>query len=103
MTALPPAPWTWRRIDPGLVYDRTTPERDADSVLDASLRQPAGEQGWALVAADGTEVLSFDGGYGSPEVAGGLPGPVADLLARAPELAERVRELEDQLRALRGR
>ncbi|MBM7805040.1 hypothetical protein JOD57_000877 [Geodermatophilus bullaregiensis] len=49
-----------------------------------------------MVAADGTPLLWSESGFASPEVAGGLPGPIADLLARAPELAERVRQLKER-------
>lgn len=86
----PPGPWRWIRLDPGVLYDRQTPERDADSVLDAGLRQPAGDRGWGLVDADGNVLLAAAGGWASPELAGGTAfspdHPLARLLARAGEI-----------------
>ena len=87
---VPPGPWRWIRLDPGRVYDRRTAEQDAALGRDAGLRQPAGERGWGLVDAGGDIVLSVDGGWGSPELAGGTAfspdQPVAQLLARAWEI-----------------
>ncbi|WP_139173766.1 hypothetical protein [Geodermatophilus telluris] len=87
---VPPGPWRWIRLDPGRVYDRRTPAQDAALGLDAGLRQPAGERGWGLIDAGGDAVLSVDGGWGSPELAGGAAfspdHPVAQLLARASEI-----------------
>jgi hypothetical protein len=89
--SVPPGPWRWIRLDPGTVYDRQTPERDSTGGLDADLRQPAGERGWGLVDAEGNVVLSVDGGWGSPELAGGTAfspeHPIAQLLARTSEIS----------------
>lgn len=82
---LPPAPWRWQQV---------TPE---PSLLDP---QPK-PQDVALVAADGTWVLSVDGGYGSPEIADvhdrvdpDRPSRLAEVLAAAAELYE---DLDDAL------
>jgi hypothetical protein len=75
---LPPAPWHWERV---------TPE---PSRLDP---QPE-PRGVALVAADGTWVVSADGGYGTPEIGGDTridpdhPSLIAGMLASAGELWE---------------
>lgn len=75
---LPPAPWQWEHV---------TPE---PSRLDP---QPE-PRGVALVASDGTWVLSVDGGYGNPEIAGEpLSDPerasrLAEVLAAAGEMHE---------------
>src|SRR3954469_22858543 len=89
--------WAWRRVDPGLLMERR-PRHGVAPTIEEHLREPVGEQGWALVdVATGEPVLLVDDGYGSPEVAGGLPGPVADLLARAPELEAQVQLLRQAL------
>lgn len=89
--------WAWRRVDPGLLMQRR-PRHDVAPTIEEHLREPAGEQGWALIdVATGEPVLLVDDGYGSPSVAGGLFGPVADLLARAPELEAQVRLLQQAL------
>ena len=93
--SLPPAPWTWRRISPAELARRERLDtRDPEAY--AMVKTDTKATAWALVAADGTPVLVCESGFASPEIAGGLPGPVAELLARAPELAERVRQLEDR-------
>ncbi len=89
--------WARRRVDPGLLAQRH-PGNAPPYAHEDYRREPAGEQGWALVdVATGEPVLLVDDGYGSPEVAGGLPGPIADLLARAPELQAQVQLLQQAL------
>jgi hypothetical protein len=99
----PPGPWRWTRLDPGAVYDRQTPGRDAESGLDAGLRQPAGDRGWGLVDAEGNPILTAAGGWASPELPGGTAfspeHPVAQLLARAGEIPQ----LEAALAAAQAR
>jgi hypothetical protein len=80
---VPPQPWEWRQVDPGELYEREHPEPGEDVVLDAYFRQRVGPKGWALLGADSLPVLIVDSGWGSPDVIGGIPGPVAELLARA--------------------
>lgn len=86
LTDLPPTPWQWREVGPGRADDRNSPLGGVveDTSLDESERE-----GWALVAGDGSFLLSCDQGRG--RVDGGLPG---DLFEIAPLLAMRVRELE---------
>ena len=89
--------WAWRRVDPGLLMQRR-PRHNVAPTIEEHLREPVGEQGWALVdVATGEPMVLVDDGYGSPTVAGGLFGPVADLLARAPELEAQVRLMQQAL------
>jgi hypothetical protein len=84
MTGIPPPPWTWQRVDPGVLYQREHTSDAADGEpMDEFLRASKGLQGWALMASDGAPVLLCEGGWGIPEIPGGLFGPVGDLLAAA--------------------
>lgn len=75
---LPPAPWHWEQVTPE--PSRLDPDPEP--------------RGVALVAADGTWVLSVDGGYGTPEVGGehrmdpDRPSRLAEMLASTAELWE---------------
>jgi hypothetical protein len=61
--------WAWRRVDPGLLMQRR-PRHGVAPSIEERLREPVGEQGWALVdVATGEPVLLVDDGYGSPTVA----------------------------------
>ncbi len=105
MTNVPRRPWRWVRINPGLLAQRDPPSELSPEIDEMVRDSSVGERGWGLVADDGSPVLICESGWGSPEVAGGIPGPVADLLARAPELAgpppeeTEARLTQDQLRS----
>jgi hypothetical protein len=85
---IPPGPWRWVRVNPGLLAQPEPPSALSPEIDELVRDGGVEEQGWGLVAADGSPVLICESGWGSPELAGGIPGPVADLLARTPELAE---------------
>jgi hypothetical protein len=77
---IPPGPWRWVRVNPGLLAQPEPPSALSPEIDELVRDGGVEEQGWGLVAADGSPVLICESGWGSPELAGGIPGPVADLL-----------------------
>lgn len=104
---IPPGPWTWRRVIPEAPTEFGWPEETE-------------EHGLALVAADGSWLVSSESGWGvpeihSPEVKAALarawllvPAPGVDLADDRVEatvavgLLAEVKKLEEQLRAARS-